>query len=124
MTHNHNSRKGKQTSKSSRWKLSRARAIPSALHRKPSRSEKKENLLDPNRDGEAGSLATSLIDDVEGAVHDVVKLEGVVRLREALEVQRVVLQHRTRRKRDEILSPHSEISGPSEEIASDQIRMT
>jgi hypothetical protein len=92
MTHNHNSRKGKQTSKSSRWKLSRARAIPSALHRKPSRSEKKENLLDPNRDGEAGSLATSLIDDLEGAVHDVVKLEGVVRLREALEVQWVVLR--------------------------------
>jgi len=36
-------------------------------------------------------IVYSLVDDVEGAVDDVVELEGVVRLREALQVQRVVL---------------------------------
>ena len=47
-------------------------------------------------------LATSLVDDVEGAVDDVVELEGVVRLREALQVQRVVLHHRGETIKDEI----------------------
>ena len=47
-------------------------------------------------------LATSLVDDVEGAVDDVVELEGVVRLREALQVQRVVLHHRGETVKDEI----------------------
>jgi hypothetical protein len=44
--------------------------------------------MDLDHDGKA---PTSLVDDVEGAVDDVVELEGVVRLREALQVQRVVL---------------------------------
>lgn len=43
-------------------------------------------------------VATSLVDDVEGVVNDVVELEGVVRLREAVQVQRVVLQQRRKRK--------------------------
>ena len=59
----------------------------------------------PRRGAHAGErrLATSLVDDVEGAVDDVVELEGVVRLREALQVQRIVLQHRQKRK-GEVLS--------------------
>ena len=50
-----------------------------------------------------GRLATSLVDNVEGAVDDVVELEGVVRLREALQVQRVVLQHRRKRKGEALI---------------------
>lgn len=43
-----------------------------------------------------GICLTSLLNDVEGAVDDVVELEGVVRLREALQVQRGVLSAETR----------------------------
>jgi hypothetical protein len=60
-------------------------------------------------------LATSLVDDVERAVDDVVELEGVVRLREALQVQRIVLQHRRKSsRRDRIRADlHDRTRGPS-----------
>ena len=51
-----------------------------------------------------GKAGTSLVDDVQGAVDDVVELEGVVRLREALQVQRVVLQRHQRRRKDQSFS--------------------
>ena len=34
---------------------------------------------------------TSLFDDVEGAMNDVVELEGIISIREALYVKRIVL---------------------------------
>lgn len=57
-----------------------------------------EKTWKPNRTdhGEDRKFSiTSLVDDVEGAVDDVVELEGVVGLGEALYVKRVVLSKTT-----------------------------
>lgn len=57
--------------------------------------------------GKGKRRGTSLVNDVQGAVDDVVKLEGIIGLGEALDVERVVLVSDHRDAHDHLLSPRS-----------------